>query len=1329
MTIRSVFLRVVFWVAIFVAVFSVALALLFESGALTPAVVEAVDGRVAEAGLTFRGEALQWRPWSGLSVTDVLFATRAGADSTQPSRRLVSVRKIDVGYRLTDILRGDLRLSHLKLVGPDLDLDALLDWSARMAHRPSSGAVVRIEDLRLTDGRVRGKKGTLLTKLSLGGSFEAGPGTWRAAVDQARTRLTLGRFDENVVLRGGLEMHEGVLALEDVRVDASGGTIGVRGRLDPRGQQPSEVFLHGDSVPLQKVGDWLGVEHPLLLSKLQCDVAATGRPDSMRLVGNLTGRGADDVERRVDFAGTRVGSRLALEAFRFRAGESLVDLTGQMDFAKGPSIEGVAVFRDVDPGVAAADSDLAVLQRLDGVVRFAGTGLSRRSFRGTAAARIDRAELFGMKMGGGTFQLSLDGGSLSVEQARLTVAGAELRGAGTIDAKDQVQAELTGEIGDLAALALPKGMLGTAAPRGHASARLDLSGPLAGPAVDAALHLEDVSAVGLDAASLEVAAKSERLSSKAHWEFRANGTSVGRGPHHFDRLAADGYIEGRSIVVRTADLASSAGDLHLAGNLDVGEEGRLTALVDQLALHTTNDVRWVNSGSVRVERTPAGVSLSGLDLHGGGGALTGSANFGGKTSVKATGRSVDLALLAPFLPTSKPVAGRLDFDADGVLAADSLGGDVRVDLTSGRWGDRAFDRLSGRVTLRNDRADLQDVSLTGPGLSARVAGQIALPGGGLARAFGDSASRARTLERAVFRHLDAHVDAPDFGWLWSRIPHQPASGGAGTVALRLDGPLLTPSATLHAALAKGSLGPEPLDSLAADATFDGEALTISYGLLRSGAGTLSFSGVVPLEWKTTSPIPKLVAGRAMDLRMDGEQFPLDALAPLISLFTIVNGTADAKLALQGQPGALAFTGDFKVTKGRITIPTFVDPLVDGAATGRFDAKGLELTSARFADGHDGTVEGHGRLDIQNLHATDYDIAVAARNYHYASSLNGITGVGSGKMDILARTASDGRMLPFFQGSFQVSRADIGEKALLPPSALDTGGVEVPPGVMAPPEDRPESPASLPEGPVAPAVCLAEIRLKGDRNLWLKTPEIDSELAADVIFHATESAMGITGNVRTLHGTYAVVNTRFDVTRAEVEFVDPANPGGSYIDAEATTNVLEENVTATVTGTVLVPVVHLTTKSGMSEPEIYEMLALRVKRVEDATDSKQTGVGQQWFDSMLAAAATRFGGELGRQLGIDQVVYDEPTKSGRPSVTVGKNVGRDFFVKYRQAVGVGTQDPTAAAPTVTRESLETPERALTVEYRLNQIFLLQGETGTLPPGDDYLNVDLRAEWGY
>jgi hypothetical protein len=79
------------------------------------------------------------------------------------------------------------------------------------------------------------------------------------------------------------------------------------------------------------------------------------------------------------------------------------------------------------------------------------------------------------------------------------------------------------------------------------------------------------------------------------------------------------------------------------------------------------------------------------------------------------------------------------------------------------------------------------------------------------------------------------------------------------------------------------------------------------------------------------------------------------------------------------------------------------------------------------------------------------------------------------------------------------------------------------------------------------------------------------------------------------------------------------------------------------------------------------------------------------------------------------------------VTVGKTVGRDVLVKYHQAVGQNSEAPPTG--TVLRENLETPDRSLTVEYRLNQRFSLQGETGTLPQGDDYLNVDLRTEWGY
>jgi autotransporter translocation and assembly factor TamB len=704
-------------------------------------------------------------------------------------------------------------------------------------------------------------------------------------------------------------------------------------------------------------------------------------------------------------------------------------------------------------------------------------------------------------------------------------------------------------------------------------------------------------------------------------------------------------------------------------------------------------------------------------------------------------------VVSPFLPADRAPEGLLDFEGAGVFGADTLAADVGFAVGRGRIGRHGVDGAQGRVAFRDDRATFQNVSARLPFASVDVSGDLLVAGGGLRSAIGDSTARARALERATFRAFSARVESADFQWLWDRIPKVPVDGAAGSVVLRVEGPFLNPSAEIEAELSGGRLGPEALDSFEARGSFDGEVLEIRGGRLASGNGTIALDGTLPLEWTAADPEPRLRAGRDVNLRLQGRAFPLAAISPLVPLFTLLTGTADANLELRGQPGALRFDGDFSLAGGRLVIATFDEPLVNGIAAGRFDESGIEIESARFEDGRDGVVVGHGRVPLANLRATDCAIDVTARDYHYRSELTGIRGVGSGGMKILARTTAAGRLLPFFQGRFNVSRADVAEAALVPPSARGATS-DLPSGIVAPPEEMTAAAAhpQSPEGPSpetaagplaapatpAPVLVLADIALRADRNVWLKTREMDLEMAGDLVFESTERHMGIRGEVHTLRGSYAVLNTRFDVQRAEVEFTDPANVGSSYIDAEATTTVLDEKVTAVVTGTLAAPMIRLSTESGMAESEIYEMLALRIKRADSAgtegTAAEEPGLaGKAFRDSYLAALTNRFGGQLGREIGLDTFAYDVGEEGTRSSVTVGKNVGSDFFFTYRQAVG-GNGDETAD-PSATRESLETPERALTIEYRLNRFFMLQGETGTLPLGDDYLNVDLRAEWGY
>ena len=1062
-----------------------------------------------------------------------------------------------------------------------------------------------------------------------------------------------------------------------------------------------------------------------------------GRADSLHVTADLTGRGHDDIERRIELTGLRLGKRLKLDQFRYVAEPSRLELSGEVDFSSGPSIEGVATFRDLEPSVLLADPDLVVLGNLDGAVRFAGAGLTRATFRGSVEVALDGATAFGLPFGAGALSGTLDRGALEVDQARFTVGGSQLAGRGTIDRANVVEAELHGDLADLAVLTQIGGVFRAAAPEGHGDVTVHVAGPVRAPELSGTLRLEDTSIGGLQASQLDITAEALQLGA-TRLDFRAEGRNVGRGDRRFDRLTADGWGDSGSLVFRSLDLETDQAALSLAGRLDFGEEGRVDAAVDRLSLRAVDgSSAWENAGAVHVTRTRTAVEVTGLDLRGNGGSVAGQVTVlpSGNTSFRATGHAVDLKLFSPFLTSGAVVGGVVDFEGSGVVGADTLGADMRLDLAHGRFGGRVVDALSGHLVL-GDAITLDGVSLETPEIRASISGALTPPAGKLRDALFDREARSRALAHTEIRGLDVQVSSSDFTWLWNVIPKAPVTGGAGHVNARIDGPFLGPTAHLDAEVTGGAIGSEPLDAFRVQADFDGEVLTIHDGLLETGSDSLSVGGVVGLQWTSEDPRPRLRAGREVDLHLATSGLPLESLSRTISLFTNLHGLADARLELTGVPGALRFGGDFSVREGRLTIPTFDEPLVDGTAQGRFDAKGIELTSASFSDGRGGTMEGHGRVELENLHPTDFTIDVNAREYHYRSDLIDTRAIGSGTLQILARTTSDGRLLPFYQGRFRVSRADIGPKALTPPGTEGAGGAgpDLPPGVVAPPEltapDTGGNLVTLPAGPApapAPAAFLAEIALKGDRNLWLKTPEMDLELAGDVVFHANERGMGLTGEVSTLRGTYSVLNSRFNVDRATVEFTDPNDPGASYIDAQASTTVLDEDITVYVTGTVITPNIRLETQSGMSEAEIYELLALRVKRNDAATGQQEGAISSAFRRSYVAALTNRFGGELGRELGLDTFDYQEGDSGARSSVTVGKNVGRDFFFKYRQAVG-GASDP-SVDPSVTRETLESPERALTVEYRLNRIFQLQGETGTLPPGDDYINVDLKAEWGY
>jgi autotransporter translocation and assembly factor TamB len=1305
-----------------------------ESGVLTPKLLDWANARLTPAaGLRMTTSAVYLRPWKGLTLHDVRFTVgpdSAGAAGTASPRYVLSIGELAVGYRFFGLLGDPPHLDRLRVTRPDLDLDQLRRWREREGERGgrtgggagAGGGGLRIDDLRIVEGMVRRGGVPRASGVSLVGRLDGAGGDWALSIDRGGAHVTTGRFDEDVELTGSVSASDGTLELAGLHLGVGGGRVSFRGDV-------TDGVLHlvtsGYAIPLERMGSWLGLAHPVLSGELEFRFLTTGRLDSLRVEGGLRGVGAEGTGRQFRFAAAREGDEVRVETLDVRSGESRVELGGRFTLTDPPAIEGVAAFRRLDPAALLGEPDLARVTGLEGVLRFRGTGATRETFDGSVVVDVDRATVFGMDLDEASLDVAMQDGSVMLRDARLTRGGSSVEGSGSVDADNVVAAELTGTIADLADLG---GFAGEspAALHGQATAEVQVTGPLAGPNLEAVLRFEEAEVLGIRAAGLDLNLESEELREGGAVEIDVVGRDIG----YADRVLPVGVASGtwRRGALTVTDLrleSDGGGELRLGGDLRVDDTGTLSGRVTRLEVtESAGAARWTNAAPIRIEKTPDALTFAGLDLRSDAGQVTGDVSIdrSGGARVRAAGRGVDVAAFSPYLLPPEPISGTLGFDATATVGADTLAVDVDLDLRDGAYGGDRIDEVEGRFRLRDDRIELDGVKVRSAFAAADVRGELGLAGGGFREALADSAGRHGLGNRLLFRDVRVQFDTPDADRLKEVLPWFPSPGGSVRLVADLAGPSPAPGLDLQLDVENGRVGVAPLDRLTATGTYDGTVLTVQSARLESGDGVLVAEGRVPVEWSFLHLGPELAPGGAMDVTFDADGVPAGGLAMLSPLFEMSEGPVFAKGKLTGVVDSLLWLeGTFRSDGVRLTIPEFEDPLVDGHVDGLFYRDGIVLQSVRFADGLGGSVHGSGTLRLPNLEFTGMDIELRGESYHYRSP-RGVSALGDGAVRVTEKARSDGKLVANFTGRFDVERADLDQRIFLAAEAAAENVPDLPQGVKLPEGARraPGDPTALPES--EPTPLFASIELHADRNVWLKTEEMELELAGDVTFLINEETVGLTGEAHTLRGRYAVLNTDFDVERAELRFVDPTDMMASVIDAEATTRVLDEDVAFDVSGTIGDPIVVGHTESGMSEAEIYELLALRQKRTTEPDDqeTEQGVVSNAFLESWGALLATRFGRGLSREFGLD--TFDVEVEGQEQAVRVGKYLGPGVFVRYRERIGG------QGAPADELEVLETPERQLLLEYRLSEILQLQGETGVIQD-DPYVNVDLKAEWGY
>jgi hypothetical protein len=302
-------------------------------------------------------------------------------------------------------------------------------------------------------------------------------------------------------------------------------------------------------------------------------------------------------------------------------------------------------------------------------------------------------------------------------------------------------------------------------------------------------------------------------------------------------------------------------------------------------------------------------------------------------------------------------------------------------------------------------------------------------------------------------------------------------------------------------------------------------------------------------------------------------------------------------------------------------------------------------------------------------------------------LKGTVG-GAGVLDGTVRlSAADGE--PRVSGRITVQEAQV---------RIDELAGRGPPG---------EGPGVLTLPPWAEPVR-GELTVAIPRNCWIRTADLEVEIAGELRVTKDADAVQLWGEVETLRGSYRFQGKVFTVTQGRVSFTGSEVPDPT-LQVEAQHRLRDrltgEEITVFVdlTGTATAPVVALRSEPPMEEVDILSYLLLGRPSTELVTAEQNALVRS--VSGLLAGQATqRLARSVGRALGLDTF---EIETAGAPALRLGSYLGGRVYFEY------------------TQELKTEGARGIRLDYHLGKGFSLEATSTTL--GDTGLDLVWSREF--
>jgi hypothetical protein len=426
----------------------------------------------------------------------------------------------------------------------------------------------------------------------------------------------------------------------------------------------------------------------------------------------------------------------------------------------------------------------------------------------------------------------------------------------------------------------------------------------------------------------------------------------------------------------------------------------------------------------------------------------------------------------------------------------------------------------------------------------------------------------------------------------------------------------------------------------------------------------------------------------VDIGFDSEN--IGPLSVYTTRLSALEGELRGNVRIAGTIASPDFGGGLQFDNCLIRFSELDETYTDIDADFLFDGKAVKLTSIRGRSRGEQAFSGTGRMLFDGFVPVDYSLDVAFTDF-WIERKPDFLAVVEGGLNVSTFDDAD-RRIPNITGGLTVRQAEI-------LYTFESSGARRSTIMM----------------PTAAPGWLCTIDLDIHKNLWARNPDMNVELAGQLILKRDHSGLHLRGDLSALRGWYTVYNNKFEVLDGTLDF-SAAEGFRPEIFINAYTPYRVENdresriyLTLTWPRDKIEPEIKLSSdQPGYYESDLWRMLGgqdiaggLAANTLEKVLNQQMSGM-TVYVDRRATSSGT--GGDLENEMMIG----------------VGRYLWQDLYLTYRQGLTL------------------TGDQAVEVEYRLRKMIYIRSGIirhsnprllGNVVRSTDEYNLDVKFRWEY